>query len=189
MQYFNRKHFSHKIQFHREKVWFIWKKFEKMKFFWFFFQNRCWPLVSFANFSKLCQKISKLSLSVLWRGFEIKSQQRRTHYLKWPKNGGQSPVWGGGSNPPLPLLGLSNESSCYVHSQRNDDVFLSRCLSGNFIWILARCLFISFRPKLCQIYILAMLCIDFFSYFHFFHNSKSLLFFGISCFSSLHFPV
>ena len=57
MQYLKRKHFSHRIQFHREKLWFIWKNFEKIKFFQFFFQNQCWPLVHFSN---LCHEISKL---------------------------------------------------------------------------------------------------------------------------------
>ena len=76
-----KKHFSHRIQFHTEKVWFFSKKIEKIKFFRFFFQNRCWPLFSSAQFSNLCQKTSKLSSSVLWRVFEIKTHQRRTHYV------------------------------------------------------------------------------------------------------------
>ena len=33
-----------------------------------------------AHFSNLCLKISKLSLSALWKGFEIEINQRRTHY-------------------------------------------------------------------------------------------------------------
>ena len=43
----------------------------------------------FAHFSNLCQKTSKLSLSVLWKGFEIKSHQRRAHFLYPFRNGRQ----------------------------------------------------------------------------------------------------
>ena len=65
-----------------EKKYDLFENFlKKSNFSDFFFKTDADHLSSFANFSKLCQKISKLSLSVLWRGFEIKSQQRRTHYL------------------------------------------------------------------------------------------------------------
>ena len=56
-----------------------------------------------AYFSILCQEISKLSSSVLWRGFEIKSQQKRTHYLKCLRNGGQLPAKDVDATP-LPAL-------------------------------------------------------------------------------------
>ena len=77
------------------------KKFEKNQIFpIFFFKTDADHLSSFANFSNLYQKISKLSLSVLWKGFEIKSHQRRTHYLERPRNGGRIPARGGGGHPP-----------------------------------------------------------------------------------------
>ena len=41
MQYLKRKHFSHRIQFHTGKVWFIWKKNEKITFLSFSCQNFC----------------------------------------------------------------------------------------------------------------------------------------------------
>ena len=100
-----------------EKIW------KKSNFSDFFFKTDADHLSSFANFSNLYQKISKLSLSVLWKGFEIKSHQRRTHYLKRPRNGGRIPAWGGGGHPPPPLLGLKKKIIKVV-------VFLKR-----LIWI------------------------------------------------------
>ena len=35
MQYLKRKHFSHRIQFHTGKVWFIWKNWKKSHFYFF----------------------------------------------------------------------------------------------------------------------------------------------------------
>ena len=84
-----------------EKIW------KKSNFSDFFFKTDADHLSSFANFSNLYQKISKLSLSVLWKGFEIKSHQRRTHYLERPRNGGRIPARGGWEPPPPPLLGLT----------------------------------------------------------------------------------
>ena len=57
------------------------KKLKKANFPKFFVKINADHLSSSADFSNLCQKISKLSLPVLWKGFEIKSHQRRTHYL------------------------------------------------------------------------------------------------------------
>ena len=50
----------------------------------------------------MCQRISKLSLPVPWKGFEIKSHQVRAHYLKPLRNGRQiSPVVASGATPKL----------------------------------------------------------------------------------------
>ena len=55
MQYLKRKHFSHRIQFHTEKVWFIWKKLKKITFLFFlskFFLTWCLQLQIF----QICAK-------------------------------------------------------------------------------------------------------------------------------------
>ena len=43
---------------------------------------------------------------MLWKGIEIKSHQRRAHYLKPPKNGGQITTGGGVSRHPPGTIGL-----------------------------------------------------------------------------------
>ena len=96
-------HFSHRIQFQTKKVWFIWKKCKKIKFLKNFFQNFFWPVVFDWKFFKFVKKISKLSCSIFWKGFENKSHQRRAHYLKPRRNGGPIPT-GGGSRSPPPTL-------------------------------------------------------------------------------------
>ena len=40
------------------------------------------------------------------KGIEIKSHQRRAHYLKPPKNGGQITTWGGVRRHHSGILGL-----------------------------------------------------------------------------------
>ena len=60
MQYLKRKHFSYRIQFHTEKVWFIWKNLKKSNFSDFFFKTDADHLSSFANFSNLYQQISQI---------------------------------------------------------------------------------------------------------------------------------
>ena len=92
-------HFSHRIQFQTKKVWFIWKKCKKIKFLKNFFQNFFWPVVFDWKFFKFVKKISKLSCSIFWKGFENKSHQRRAHYLKPLRNGGPIPT--GGLKEPL----------------------------------------------------------------------------------------
>ena len=52
-----------------------------------------------------------MSLFVFWKGFEIKSHQRRTHYLKRPRNGGCIPAWGGGGHPPPALVRVKGSLS------------------------------------------------------------------------------
>ena len=65
MLYLKRKHFSHRIQFHTEKVWFIWKKIEKITFLFFFGQNFCWPDVFNRKFFKFMQRhLNVLKLKV-----------------------------------------------------------------------------------------------------------------------------
>ena len=100
MQYLKRKHFSHRIQFHTGKVWFIWKKLKKSHFYFFFVKIFADLTFSIANFSNLCKKILKLSCSVLWKRFEIKSHQRRTRYLNPCRNGGRLLTGGGSRSPP-----------------------------------------------------------------------------------------
>ena len=69
------------FNFTKKKYDLFEKKLKKSNFSDFFVKTDSDHLSSIAYFSNLCQKISKLSLSVLWRGFEIKSHQRWTHYL------------------------------------------------------------------------------------------------------------
>ena len=69
MQYLKREHFYHRIQFHTEKVWFIWKKIEKIKFFRFFCQNRFWPLVFDRIFLKFVPKNFKTEFICALEGF------------------------------------------------------------------------------------------------------------------------
>ena len=65
-----------------EKKYDLFEKFlKKSNFSDFFFKTNADHLSSSAYFSNLCKKNSKLSSSVLWRCFEIKTHQRRTHYL------------------------------------------------------------------------------------------------------------
>ena len=45
-------------------------------------------LSSIANFTNLCSEVWKLSWSVLWKGFEIKSHQGRAQYLNPSRDGG-----------------------------------------------------------------------------------------------------
>ena len=92
MQYLKRKHFSYRIQFHIKKYDLFVKNLNKSDFSDFFVKTYSGHLSSFAYFSNLCQNFSKLSLSVLFKGFEIKSQGRRTHYLERPRNGGRIPA-------------------------------------------------------------------------------------------------
>ena len=65
MLYLKRKH---RIQFQTEKVWFVPKKFEKIKFL-FVCQNFSDMMSSIANFSNLGKEIQKLSCSVLHIGW------------------------------------------------------------------------------------------------------------------------
>ena len=44
---------------------------------------------------------------MLWKRFEIKSHQRRAHYLNWPRNGRRLTAGGGLPEPPSVWLGLS----------------------------------------------------------------------------------
>ena len=77
------------------------KKIEKLTFIFFFVKIFADLISSITNFSNLCKEIQKLSCSVLWKRFEIKSQQRRAHYLKLNRKGRQIPT-GGAPCPPPP---------------------------------------------------------------------------------------
>ena len=61
-------------------------------------------LSSNVRFSYLWQKILKLSSPVLWKVFEIKSHQRRAHYLNPLRNGEQLAARGGWLPEPPPSL-------------------------------------------------------------------------------------
>ena len=105
MQYLKRKHFSHRIQFHIEKVWFIWRKIEKIKFFQFFCQNRCWPLVFERAFLKFVPKNfrseSACALEGFWNQKSPKESSLCQTALKW-----RTDTYWGGSRSPLHWLGL-----------------------------------------------------------------------------------
>ena len=114
---FSRKHFHIEFNFKQKKYDLFEEQLKKSNFFNFLvkiiasdhlFLNVC--------FSNLCQKILKLSSPVLWKGFEIKSHQRRAHYLNSLRNGGRLAARGG-SRSPLPVwLGL--KGSNYTKSCR-----------------------------------------------------------------------
>ena len=94
MLYLKRKHFSHRFQFQTEKVWFVWRKIEKTSLSFFSVKIDADLLSSITNFSNLSPEVWKLSWSMLWKGFEIKSHQGRAQYLKPSKNGRWIyPVW------------------------------------------------------------------------------------------------
>ena len=57
------------------------KNWKNQIFSFFFFKIDADLLSSNMCLSNLCQKIQKLSLPLLWKIFEIKSLQRRAHYL------------------------------------------------------------------------------------------------------------
>ena len=76
------------------------EKVKKSNFFNIFFKIDADHLSSNVIFSNWGQKILKLSLPVLWKRFEIKSQQRKAHYLKSRRNGRQIPTGGGSRSPP-----------------------------------------------------------------------------------------
>ena len=84
------------------------KNWKNQIFSFFFFKMDADLLSSNGRFSNLCQKILKLSSPVLWKGFEVKSHQRRAHYLNPLRNGGRLTTRGGSRSPPPPVwLGLS----------------------------------------------------------------------------------
>ena len=85
----------------KQKKYDLFEKSEKKSnFFDFFFKIDADHLSSNVIFSNLCQKILKLSLPVLWKRFEIKSHQRRAHYLKPRRNGRPIPTGGARGAPP-----------------------------------------------------------------------------------------
>ena len=77
------------FNFTQKKYDLFEKNLKKSNFSDFFVKTDADHLSLFAYFSNLCQNFSKLSLSVLWRGFEFKSQQRRNYYLQRPRNSGR----------------------------------------------------------------------------------------------------
>ena len=89
-----KKAFFTYISIPQRKSMIYLKEIEKKSIFSdFFVKIDSDHLFLFAYFSNMCQRISKLSLPVPWKGFEIKSHQVRAHYLKPLRNGRQiSPV-------------------------------------------------------------------------------------------------
>ena len=85
---------------------YLKKNWKKSHFYFFFVKIFADLMSSIANFSNLCKEIKKLSCSVLWKRFEIKSHQRRAHYLKPCRNDRPIPTRGGSRSPPPHWLGL-----------------------------------------------------------------------------------
>ena len=84
---------------------------KKIKFFQFFVKIDADHLTSTTSFSNLCPNILKLSWLVLWKGFEIKSNQRRSHYLYPHRNGRRWAARGGGT-PGVPLSLIMAHPPC-----------------------------------------------------------------------------
>ena len=83
------------------------KKNWKNHFLNFFFSKSTLTSCLQTHVSQICaKKFKKLSLPVLWKRFEIKSHQRRAHYLNPPRNGGRLTAGGGSRSPPPVWLGL-----------------------------------------------------------------------------------
>ena len=76
------------------------EKFLKIHFSHFCLKNEGDQVSSQADFEKLYQQISKMTLSGSGRSFNLKSHQRRTHYLHPFQNGSRSPKHGAIVAPP-----------------------------------------------------------------------------------------
>ena len=81
--------FHIEFNFKQKKYDLFEEKLKKSNFFNFFVKIDADHLSLTACFSNLCQKIWNLSQPVLWKHFEIKSHQRRAHYLYPGRNGGR----------------------------------------------------------------------------------------------------
>ena len=92
--YLKRTHFSCRIQIHNKKIGFDWRKWEKISFSNFCLKNEGDQVFLRADCAKLYQQISKMTLSGSGRSFNLKSHQRRTHYLHPFQNGSRSPEHG-----------------------------------------------------------------------------------------------
>ena len=68
MQYLKRKHFYHRIQFHTEKVWFIWKKIEKNQIFPIFLSRPILTTCLRLHFSQICAKKFQNWVYLCFRG-------------------------------------------------------------------------------------------------------------------------
>ena len=99
--YLKRTHFSCRIRIHNKKWDLILKNRKKIHFSYFCLKNEGDQVTSRADFKKLCQQISKMTLSGSGRSFNLKSHQRRTHSLHSCGNGRRSPErWASGAPPP-----------------------------------------------------------------------------------------
>ena len=74
------------------------QKLKKINFFDFFMKINADHLSSTVYFSTLCDKISKLTSRILWKGFKVKSHQRGAQYLYPAENGRQLDPRGGYSS-------------------------------------------------------------------------------------------
>ena len=88
------------FKFIMKKIWFDSRKFKKIHFSDFCLKNEADQVSSRADFSKSYQQISKMALPGAGRSFNLKSHQRRTHYLHPIQNGSQSPEHGAIVPPP-----------------------------------------------------------------------------------------
>ena len=82
------------------------KNSKKIHFSDFCLKNEPDQVSSRADFSKSYQQISKMALPGAGRSFNLKSHQRRTHYLHPFQNGSRSPEHGAIVAPPTGI-GLS----------------------------------------------------------------------------------
>ena len=85
----------------KQKKYDLFQEKLKKSFFKFFFSKSTLTSCLQTHVSQICaKKFKKLSLPVLWKRFEIKSHQRRAHYLNPPRNGGRLTAGGGSRSPP-----------------------------------------------------------------------------------------
>ena len=102
--YLKRTHFSCRIRIHNKKWDLILKNRKKIHFSYFCLKNEGDQVTSRADFKKLCQQISKMTLSGSGRSFNLKSHQRRALYLCSFRIGRRSPErWASGAPPPTDL--------------------------------------------------------------------------------------
>ena len=112
---------------------------EKIHFSNFCLKNEADQVSLRADFSKLYQQISKMALPGAGRSFNLKSHQRRTHYLHPIQNGSQSPEHGAIVAPPPDLDRVNAQLSSsrqYSSSsfQEHFSFFLALKPQGEKLW-------------------------------------------------------
>ena len=111
MSYFNmqylKKSIFHRIQFHTEKVWSIWREIEKINFFQIFWKNLCWPL------GLVCTFLKFLSHPLALLGYFMVIQEKNPRKIR--KNKTENSIF----TPTLPGLHIRPTSEKYWELQRN----------------------------------------------------------------------